>query len=83
AAHYYILRILLGIAEAGFFPGVLRFISYWIPGPRRARFTAMFMSAMALSGVIGGPVSGLILTHMDGISGLKGWQWMFIIEGLP
>ncbi|NOW48059.1 MFS family permease [Novosphingobium sp. SG751A] len=83
AAHYYILRILLGIAEAGFFPGVLLFISYWIPGPRRARFTAMFMSAMALSGVIGGPISGLILTHMDGIGGLKGWQWMFIIEGLP
>lgn len=81
--HFYILRIVLGIVEAGFFPGVLLFISYWIPAQRRARFTAMFMSAMAVSGIVGGLLSGWILSHMAGVAGLKGWQWMFILEGLP
>lgn len=81
--HYLLLRLLLGVAEAGFFPGVLLYISFWIPASRRAGFTAMFMSAMAFSGIIGGPVSGAVMHGMDGIGGLKGWQWMFIVEGLP
>ncbi len=82
-AHYYILRFLLGVAEAGFFPGVLLYISFWIPASRRAGFTAMFMSAMAISGIIGGPLSGFIMHGMDGVGGMHGWQWMFIIEGAP
>lgn len=82
-AHYYILRLLLGIAEAGFFPGVLLLISFWIPASRRAGFTAMFMSAMALSGIIGGPISGFVMSSFDGVGGWDGWRWMFLIEGLP
>lgn len=81
--HYYVLRLLLGIAEAGFFPGILLFISFWIPASRRGSFTAVFMAAMPLAGVIGGPVSGLIMNGADGLSGIAGWQWMFIIEGVP
>lgn len=83
ASHYYVLRLLLGIAEAGFFPGVLLYISFWIPASRRAGFTAMFMSAMALSGIIGGPLSGFVMHYMEGLAGLRGWQWMFIVEGAP
>jgi sugar phosphate permease len=82
-SHYYILRFLLGVAEAGFFPGVLLYISFWIPASRRAGFTAMFMSAMAISGIIGGPISGAVMHGLDGVAGMKGWQWMFIVEGLP
>lgn len=81
--HYYILRTLLGIAEAGFFPGILLLISFWIPASRRAGFTAMFMSAMALSGIIGGPLSGFVMKTMDGVGGWEGWRWMFLVEGLP
>lgn len=81
--HYYTLRILLGIAEAGFFPGILLFISFWVPPSRRAGFTAMFMAAMPLSGLIGSPISGAIMEWTDGAAGLAGWQWMFILEGLP
>lgn len=78
-----LLRFLLGAAEAGFFPGVLLYITYWVPTYRRARITAMFMSAIVLSGLIGGPLSGLIMGYMDGIAGMRGWQWLFIVEGLP
>jgi sugar phosphate permease len=83
AWHFYLLRFLIGAAEAGFFPGVLYYLSHWAPAARRARFTALFMSAMAVSGVIGGPLSGFILRTMDGLQGLHGWQWLFIVEGLP
>ncbi|HTK36545.1 MAG TPA: MFS transporter [Caulobacteraceae bacterium] len=82
-AHFYILRFLLGAAEAGFFPGVLFYLGQWVPARRRARFTALFMSSMALSGVISSPISGLIMHNMGGLAGLKGWQWLFLIEGLP
>jgi D-galactonate transporter len=81
--HFYILRFLLGAAEAGFFPGVLFYLSQWVPARRRARFTALFMSAMALAGVVSSPISGLIMHSMGGLAGLKGWQWLFLIEGLP
>lgn len=81
--YFYIMRFLLGAAEAGFFPGVLLYLSHWVPASRRARFTALFMSAMAMAGVVGGPLSAAILHLMDGHSGLAGWQWLFLIEGLP
>ena len=82
-SEFYLLRFVIGAAEAGFFPGVLLFLTQWVPAAQRARFTAFFMSAMALSGVIGGPLSALILHGMRGVAGLDGWQWLFLIEGLP
>ncbi len=81
-ASYYALRFLLGAAEAGFFPGIILYLTYWFPPAERARATAYFMTATALSGLIGGPVSGALLA-MDGALGLSGWQWMFLVEGLP
>ncbi len=81
--HFYMLRFLLGVAEAGFFPGVIFFLGCWVPAARRARMTAMFMSAMAISGVISGPLSGGIMHAMEGYAGLRGWQWLFLVEGLP
>jgi ACS family tartrate transporter-like MFS transporter len=79
---FYLLRFLLGVAEAGFFPGMLLYLTYWFPRSHRARFTASFMVAVPLSFVIGGPISGLIL-GMDGVAGIRGWQWLFLIEGAP
>ncbi|MGI4943394.1 MAG: MFS transporter, partial [Janthinobacterium lividum] len=81
--HYYVLRTLLGAAEAGFFPGVLFYLTTWIPASRRGQFTAYFMSSIAISGIVSGPMSGGILHGLDGALGLKGWQWLFIAEGLP
>ncbi len=81
--HFYILRFLLGAAEAGFFPGVIFYLSQWAPAKRRARLTAMFMSAMALAGLFANPLSGLIMSALDGAYGLAGWQWLFLVEGLP
>lgn len=83
ATEFSVLRFLLGCAEAGFFPGVLLYITYWVPRYRRARITALFMSAIVLSGLIGGPISGLIMGGMEGVADMRGWQWLFIIEGLP
>jgi MFS transporter, ACS family, tartrate transporter len=79
---FYFLRALLGAAEAGFFPGVAFYLATWFPAEYRTRITAWFMVAIPISAVIGGPVSGLLL-RMDGVAGLAGWQWLFIIEGLP
>ena len=79
---FYGLRILLGIAEAGFFPGIIFFLTLWFPGVYRARIIGYFMAAIPLSTVIGAPVSGALL-GLDGISGLAGWQWMYLIEALP
>jgi D-galactonate transporter len=80
---FYIVRFLLGLAEAGFFPGVILYLTYWYPAQRRARMTAFFMTAVAISGVIGGPLSGWILRDLAGANGWAGWQWMFLIEGIP
>ncbi len=80
---FYVVRFLLGLAEAGFFPGVVLYLTYWYPAHRRARVTAMFMTGIAISGVIGGPLSGWILNSLSGVNGWAGWQWVFIIEGLP
>lgn len=79
---FYLLRFLLGAAEAGFFPGVILYLKMWFPARTRARTVARFMTAAPLSGVIGGPVSGALL-GLQGKSGLAGWQWMFLLEGIP
>jgi MFS transporter, ACS family, tartrate transporter len=79
---FYVLRFLLGVAEAGFFPGMILYLTYWFPVEARGRAVARFMTATAIAGVIGGPISGLLLT-MNGIAGLAGWQWLFLIEGIP
>ena len=79
---FLVLRFLLGAAEAGFFPGIILFQTYWFPSAYRARMVGRFMTAIPISAVIGAPLSGLIL-GMDGIWGLRGWQWLFICEGVP
>ncbi len=80
---FYVMRFLLGVGEAGFFPGIILYLTYWFPGHRRARMVATFMTAIAISGVIGGPLSGLIMKSLAGVHGLAGWQWLFLLEGLP
>jgi MFS transporter, ACS family, tartrate transporter len=79
---FYLLRILLGFAEAGFFPGIIFFLTLWFPAAYRARIVGYFMAAIPLSSAIGSPVSAWTLS-LDGMSGLRGWQWLFIIEALP
>ena len=81
-ASLYLVRFLLGVAEAGFFPGMVFYLTLWFPGAYRARVNAYFYSGIPLAFIIGGPLSSFIL-QMDGIAGLRGWQWLFIIEGLP
>lgn len=78
----YVLRFLLGAAEAGFFPGVILYLTYWIPGKYRARVIATFMVAIPAANFIGSPISGLILS-LDGWLGMRGWHWLFILEGIP
>ncbi len=80
---FYVMRFLLGLAEAGFFPGIILYLTYWYPQARRSQMTAWFMSAVPLSGLIGGPVSGWILHHFHGQHGWAGWQWLFLLEGVP
>ena len=80
---FYLLRFLLGVAEAGFFPGVVLYLTYWYPARRRARIVALFMSGVAVAGVLGGPLSGWIMARFAGSGGLHGWQWLFLLEGMP
>jgi ACS family tartrate transporter-like MFS transporter len=82
ATSFYALRFLLGVAEAGFFPGIIYYLSTWYPARQRARAVSWFMVAIPLTIVIGGPLAGYLL-EMDGLGGLRGWQWLFLIEGLP
>ena len=79
---FYVSRLLLGIAEAGFFPGIILYLTYWFPAGTRARIIALFMASVPLATVFGGPISGVLL-QMHGFAGLAGWQWLFIIEGAP
>ena len=79
---FYILRFLLGAAEAGFFPGIILYLSYWFPAQQRAGVTALFMAAVPISIALGSPISGALLT-MDGVFGLHGWQWLFLVEASP
>ncbi|WP_375784090.1 MFS transporter [Bradyrhizobium sp. Pha-3] len=81
--HLYLLRFLLGAAEGGFFPGILYYLTLWFPDRVRGRMTSLFVMAVPLGGVIAGPLSGLIMDHMQGVHGLHGWQWLFILEGVP
>jgi len=79
---FYAIRFLLGVAEAGFFPGMILYLTYWFPAAQRVRITATFMIALPFSSVLGGPLSSLLL-QLKGYGGLAGWQWLFIVEGLP
>lgn len=80
---FYALRFLLGVAEAGFFPGIILYLSYWFPARERAKAVARFMIASPIAGALGSPLSGAILKYLDGASGLAGWQWLFLVEGIP
>ena len=80
---FYVLRFLLGLAEAGFFPGIILYLTNWFPSRRRGRMVALFMTAIALTGVVGGPLSGWILHQFNGLANLKGWQMLFLLEGIP
>ena len=82
AASFFAIRFILGLAEAGFFPGVILYLTFWFPPREQARAVALFMTATALAGLIAGPVSGALL-ELHGLAGLSGWQWLFILEGLP
>jgi MFS family permease len=80
---FYGMRLLLGVAEAGFFPGIIFYLTLWYPSRLRSTRTALFVSAIAISGVLGNPVSGLIMDSLSGAAGLAGWQWLFLAEGIP
>lgn len=80
---FYALRFALGLAEAGFFPGIIYYLTQWFPSGRRAHMIAVFMTAVAASGVIGGPLSGWIMQRWAGVRGLAGWQWLFLLEAVP
>lgn len=80
---FYVLRFVLGVAEAGLFPGVILYLTYWYPAARRGRIVALFMIGIPVAGVVGGPLSGWILEAMQGARGLAGWQWLFLIEAAP
>ena len=80
---FYIARFLLGVFEAGFFPGIILYLTYWYPSARRAKIIATFMSATTLAGVLAGPLSGGIMKYMHDLGGLAGWQWLFLVQGLP
>ena len=82
APQFYAVRILLGIVEAGFFPGMILYLTYWFTKSFRARLVALFMAALPLANVVGAPLSSLIL-QLNGMGGLAGWQWLFVFEGVP
>jgi D-galactonate transporter len=82
-AQFYLMRLLLGVFEAGFFPGMMLYLTYWYPSERRGRVTGLFFLGMPITGVIGGPLSGWILKSFDGVGGWHGWQWVFVLEGIP
>lgn len=80
---FYIMRFLLGVAEAGFIPAILLYLTYWFPSSQRSKVTALFLTGIPMSGVVGGPLSGWIMSSMGGAHGLAGWQWLFLLEGIP
>ena len=80
---FYSLRFALGLAEAGFFPGIILYLTYWYPSERRARMISLFMTAIPISGILGGPLSGWIMQSMEGVNGWRGWQWLFLVEAMP
>jgi D-galactonate transporter len=80
---FYVARFLLGLFEAGFFPGIILYLTYWYPSTRRAAVTGQFMFAVPVAGMVGGPLSAWIMSSLDKVGGLAGWRWIFLIEGLP
>jgi D-galactonate transporter len=80
---FYVLRFLLGVFEAGFFPGIILYLTFWYPSARRGQMIAIFMAAATVAGVVAGPLCGGIMKYLDGAQGLAGWQWLFIVQGLP
>jgi len=80
---FYILRFLLGVFEAGFFPGVVLYLTFWFPAEQRGRINGLFMTSFAIAGIVGGPLAGLIMSTMGGVGGLANWQWLFVLEGIP
>jgi MFS family permease len=80
---FYLLRFLLGAAEAGFFPGMIYYLTLWFPAAKRARMVALFMTAIAVANVLGSPLSGAIMQYTDGAGSLRGWQWLFLLEAMP
>jgi D-galactonate transporter len=82
-ASFYALRFLLGVAEAGFFPGIVLYLTYWYPSMRRGRMNALFMIGIPVAGVLGGPLSGWIMQAANGVRGLANWQWLFVLEAIP
>jgi D-galactonate transporter len=80
---FYIARFLLGALEAGFFPGIILYLTYWYPSARRGQIIAMFMTATAVASVLAGPLSGATLKYLDGLDGWHGWQWLFLSQGIP
>ncbi len=83
ANEFYAARFFLGAAEAGFYPGILLYLTFWFPSARRSRIIALFMAAIPISMMIGGPLSGMIMEYFNGAGGLPGWQWMFLCEAVP
>jgi ACS family phthalate transporter-like MFS transporter len=83
ATSLYVLRVLFGAAEAGFIPGIMLYLTFWFPNRHKAQVVSLFLMGVPLSGIIGGPISGGIMAGFDGASGLRGWQWLFLLEGLP
>lgn len=83
ATGFNILRFLLGVGEAGFYPGIILYLTYWFPPEYRAGMVARFMTAIAIAGVVGSPLSGAIMQYMNGLNGWTGWQWLFLVEGIP
>jgi D-galactonate transporter len=80
---FYVIRFLLGAAEAGFFPGIILYLTYWYPAARRGKATSLFLAAIPFAGILGGPLSGWILQGLGGVNGWAGWQWLFLLQGLP
>ncbi len=80
---FYLLRFGLGVAEAGFYPGIILYLSHWFPARQRARAVALFMLASPSAGAVGNTLSGAVMQYLDGLGGLAGWQWLFLVEGLP
>lgn len=83
AGQLYILRLLFGAAEAGFIPGIMLYLTFWFPDQYRGRVTSLFLMGIPLAGIIGGPISGMIMQGLNDVGGLRGWQWLFLLEGLP
>jgi MFS family permease len=82
-AEFYLMRLLLGLAEAGFFPGMILYLTYWFPSHRRAAMVAILLAGNPVAGIVGGPASGAILRFFDHAHGLAGWQWLFLLEAVP